>query len=225
MNEIWLSPSDLTFFWTDSRLGFYDKYVHKIHRPKLPFPAMFNTIDSCMKKAFDQACPTTIVTGAPEGTIQHNDINVQSKLITLGDFQIGFKGKMDCLLHTKDGGHYIVDYKTAHISDTLKNIYFLQLMAYAFCLEKPLHGNPKKVDGIGLIAFHPNKFDFELNQGNLSGEMAWVPMEYDKVKFGSWLTNELKPLLHSARENVFVTDNDASWNKYIQSFDIEEIPD
>lgn len=74
MREIWLSPSDLSYFWSDSKIGFYDKYVLEIQRPKQAFPSVFNTIDLCMKDAFEKVTCTEIVTGAPDGHITHDDI-------------------------------------------------------------------------------------------------------------------------------------------------------
>jgi hypothetical protein len=223
MKEIWLSPSDLSYFWSDSKIGFYDKYVLEIQRPKQAFPSVFNTIDSCMKDAFEKVTCTDIVTGAPEGHITHDDIYVQSQLIELGDFKVGFKGKIDCLLDRLNGNYFVVDYKTTHISEKLSHIYFLQLMAYAYALEKPLRGESKKIEGLGLIAFQPKKFDFDLNFGNLSGELAWIPVKFDKLKFKNWITEELKPLLNGTREEIFESGTDKSWSRYTSCFVVEDV--
>jgi hypothetical protein len=227
MKEIWLSPSDLSYFWSDSKVGFYDKYILKIQRPKLAFPSVFTTIDLCMRHAFDQVECTDIVEGAPSGHITHEDINVQSKLFTLGDFKVGFKGKIDCLLDTNNGKHFVVDYKTTHISQKLASIYFLQLMAYAFCLQNPLHGEPKDIEGLGLIVFQPENFNFVKNQdkGVLDGQLKWVPISYDKEKFKYWIQNDLKSVLHSERDNLFKSGTDLSWERFISSYTVEEIED
>jgi len=223
MKEIWLSPSDLSYFWSDSKIGFYDKYVLEIQRPKQAFPSVFNTIDLCMKDSFEKITCTDIVSGAPEGHITHDDIYVQSQLIELGNFKVGFKGKIDCLLDRLNGKYYVVDYKTTHISEKLAQIYFLQLMAYAFCLQKPLKGEPKSIEGIGLIAFQPKNFDFTLDCGRLSGELAWIPVPLDAKKFKNWLSDELKPLLNGTREEIFESGNDKSWSRYISCFNIEDV--
>lgn len=222
MKEIILSPSDLSYFWSDSKIGFYDKYVLNILRPKQSFPSVFNTIDGCMKNAFEKISCTEIVENAPEGKITHDEINVQSKPIKVGDFDVSFRGKLDCLLHISDNDYYVVDYKTTHISEKLKNIYFLQLMAYAFCLENPLNGTPKTIKGLGLIVFQPKNFSFELNQGNLSGQLEWVEIPFDKNKFKKWISEELKTLLHSDREKLFKSYLDLSWENYIKNFSIED---
>lgn len=221
MKEIWLSPSDLSYFWSDSKVGFYDKYILGINRPKQGFPSVFNTIDLCMKNAFDEKCCSTIVPDAPKGLIKHDEIYVQSKPIAIGEYKIGFKGKIDCLLHTDEGKYFVVDYKTTHISEKLKSIYFLQLMAYAYCLENPLHGKSKKIEGLGLIVFQPSVFNFTLGKADLGGELCWVDVPFDKEKFKKWLIEELKLLMHSDREKLFKSASDISWERYISSFHVE----
>jgi hypothetical protein len=222
MREIWISPSDLSYFWSDSKVGFYDKYVLNIYRPKQAFPSVFNTIDLAMKDCFDQKSVLDFVENAPEGEITHEEINVQSKLIEIGDFKIGFKGKIDCLIKHNDGTFSIVDYKTTHISKKLDEIYFLQLMAYAFALENPLHNKPKTISNLGLIVFQPEKFTSELGKGNLNGSLHYVEIPFNKNKFKKWMADELKPLFHTEREKITVSSSDKSWQKYVSCFYLEE---
>lgn len=222
---MWISPSDLSYFWSDSKIGFYDKYVLGINRPKMPFPSVFTTIDGCMRNAFEAVTATEIVVGAPKGKITHDEFNVQSKPMKIGNFQIGFRGKIDCLLDIGDDSYYVVDYKTTHISDKLADIYFLQLMTYAYCLENPLSGTPKTIKGIGLIVFQPDSFSFtkNKNKGELSGKLQWVEIPFDKNKFKAWLTKELKPLISSPRDALLETSTDKSWARYISCFYAEDV--
>jgi len=222
MKEIWISPSDLSYFWSDSKVGFYDKYVLEIYRPKAPFPSVFNTIDSKMKDEFNDKSILDIVVNAPSGKLIHNDLNVKSKLITLGDFKIGFKGMIDCLLEHADGSYSVIDYKTTHVSNKLDEIYFLQLMAYAYSLENPEYGTPKKINNIGLIVFEPQTFTSKLGEGSLGGSLTYVEIPFNKEKFKNWLKKDLHPLIHNDRENIFVSSNDKSWIRYVNSFYLEE---
>lgn len=223
MKEIWLSPSDLSYFWSDSKVGFYDKYVLKINRPKQAFPSMFNTIDLCMKNGLEKVTLSELVDNAPEGTISHDEINVQSKPFVIGDFEVGFKGKLDCLLIHDDDTYSVVDYKTTHLSSKLKDIYFLQLMAYAYSLSNPLNGHPKNIKGLGLLVYEPKTFKADINKGNLEGTLTWVEIPFDKEKFKNWITQELTVLLRSERENIFVSSSDQKWEKYVNCFYVEEI--
>ena len=222
MNEIWISPSDLSYFWSDSKIGFFDKYVLKINRPKQAFPSVFNTIDLAMKDCFDKKRSLEFVENAPDGEFVHDEIYVKSKLITLGDFKIGFKGKIDCLLKHDKNSYSIIDYKTTHISKKLNDIYFLQIMAYAYCLENPEVGEPKKIDNLGLIVFQPEKFDATLGKANLNGSLHYVEIAFDKNKFKKWMKEELLPLLQSEREKIAVGSTDKSWQRYVNCFYLEE---
>jgi hypothetical protein len=222
MKEIWISPSDLSYFWSDSKVGFYDKYILEIYRPKMGFPSVFNTIDLKMKDNFNDKSVLDIVENAPEGKLIHDDLNVKSKLINLGDFKIGFKGKIDCLLEHDDNTYSVIDYKTTHVSNKLNEIYFLQLMAYAYSLENPEFGSGKKINNLGLIVFEPQSFSSTLGQGSLNGSLTYVEIPFDKDKFKNWLKKELSPLIHNEREKIVVSSNDKSWQRYVNSFYIEE---
>jgi PD-(D/E)XK nuclease superfamily len=221
MQEILISPSDLSYFWSDSKVGFYDKYVLKINRPKQAFPSVFNTIDLAMKDCFDKKQSTDFLENIPKGEFLHDEIYVKSRFIEMGDFKIGFKGKIDCLL--KHGDSYsIVDYKTTHLSNKLNQIYFLQLMAYAFCLENPDAGSPKKIDNLGLIVFQPETFHSSDGKAALNGSLHYVEIPFDKNKFKKWMKDDLLPLLTSEREKIVVSSNDQSWQRYVNCFYLED---
>ena len=222
MNEILISPSDLSYFWSSSKIGFYDKYILQIQRPKQAFPSVFNTIDLKMKDAFDKKPIDKIVHDSPIGVISHDEIYVKSKFFKLGNYKVGFKGKLDCLLDHGDGTYSVVDYKTTHFSDKLKDIYYLQLMAYAYCLENPETGEPKTIRNLGLIVFEPSSFHYTFKNGSLKGGLHWVTIPYDKDKFKKWLIKELKPLLNTEREKLFASSSDLSWKKYVECFYLEE---
>jgi len=221
MQEIWISPSDLSYFWSDSKVGFYDKYVLKINRPKQAFPSVFNTIDLAMKDCFDKKQSIDFLDNIPKGEFLHDEIYVKSKLIKLGDFNIGFKGKIDCLLKHEDS-YSIVDYKTTHLSNKLNQIYFLQLMAYAFCLENPDAGNPKKIDNLGLIVYQPETFSSSNGKASLNGSLHYVEIPFDKNKFKKWMKDELLPLLTCERGKIVVSSNDQSWQRYVNCFYLED---
>ena len=222
MQEIWISPSDLSYFWSDSKVGFFDKYVLKINRPKQAFPSVFNTIDLAMKDCFDKKKSTEFLDNIPEGEFVHDEIYVKSKLIEIDNFKIGFKGKIDCLLKHTSSGYSIVDYKTTHVSKKLDQIYFLQLMAYAFCLENPEAGNPKKIENIGLIVFQPETFTSVADKASLNGSLHYVEIPFDKNKFKKWIKEDLSKLLNMQREEIVVSSNDQSWLRYVECFYLED---
>ena len=217
MKEIWISPSDLSYLWNDSKLGFYDKYVLGIQRPRENFPAMFTTIVSKMKQAFEGKNLPEIVKNSPEGIISYEEKFVTSKAITLGEFKVGFKGKISCWLNQSDSTT-IFDFKTVKNDAKLPKTYFLHYMAYAFCVENPAVGDSKTVNNLGIVSFDPDGFDLSNGVGNLSGPLTWVEIEKNKNKFKNWLTGELSELLHSERQDIDVSNLDKDYERYIDRF-------
>ena len=51
-DTVTLSPSDLTFLWSECPRCFYLKYKLQIKRPSAPFPSIFGKIDLLMKGYF-----------------------------------------------------------------------------------------------------------------------------------------------------------------------------
>jgi len=218
MKEIWISPSDLSYMWNDSKLGFYDKYVLGIQRPRDAFPSMFTTIVSRMKKGFENKNLSEVLQGAPEGVLSYEEKFVTSKTIAIGEYQVGFKGKISCFLNHDDGSCTIFDFKTVKNDVKLSKTYFLHYMAYAFCLENPAVGQTRTVNELGIAAFDPDDFSLVNNKGQLSGSLNWVKIEKDKNKFKNWLTGDLKDLLISNREDVKTTSLDQDYENYINKF-------
>ena len=66
------------------------------------------------------------------------------------------------------------------------------------------------------------RFSFQQNEGNLSGKLEWVGVDFDKAKFKKWITEELKVLLHAQRDDLFKSSIDLSWERYISNFSVEE---
>lgn len=222
MNDIWISPSDLSFFWKDTKIGFFDKYKLEIYRPKHAFPSIFNAIDQHMKDSFDKQNAKDVVSTAPDGIFIHEEEKVKSELITIGQYRIGFKGNIDSLIKHNDGTYSLVDYKTTSLKDSLADTYFLQLMAYCMCLSKPMEGPPKKIRSMGLIVFDPKGFIYSHESGLLNGSMHWVEIPIDIPRFKKWIKDELVPLLDSNRDDIEVGWHDNEWKRYIETFYLEK---
>lgn len=70
-------------------------------------------------------------------------------------------GRYDLLAEDEDGNTYIVDCKTASMSEDKADRYRMQLSAYARIFEDPHPGDerePIKIAGIGLLIHHPQGF-------------------------------------------------------------------
>ena len=88
---------------------------------------------------------------------------------------------------------------------------------------------PKKVDGLGLIVFHPDDFTFNAtsSEAAINGSLKWVDIPFDKDAFKDWINLQLKPLLNAQREELYESATDKDWSRYISSFYLEkeEVPD
>jgi hypothetical protein len=217
MKEIWISPSDLSYSWNESKLGFYDKYVLGIPRPRGEFPAIFTTISSKMKGAFEGKDLSETFLVAPSGKVTAKDMFVTSAPITLGDFEVSFRGKISTLVEEESGKVSIVDFKTIKYDEKLSETYFLHFMAYAFCLENPAVAKAETVNKMGIVTFDPTDFSID-HQASIEGNLNYVPIDLNKNKFKNWLLNDLKDFLNSNREDVFASSSDREYERYIDSF-------
>src|SRR5207249_1388843 len=84
MPPLWvLNASDLTFAWEECPCCFYHLKRHGIRRPKIPFPAFFSHVDSCMKACFQDGRVEALAPALPGGVIAHAGEWVESVPIHL----------------------------------------------------------------------------------------------------------------------------------------------
>lgn len=95
-------------------------------------------------------------------------------------------------------------------------------MAYMFAIEKPLYNKAKKVNELGLIVMSPCDLIVSKNNCSLQSGLNYIKIDNSKERFKHFLVNELKPLLHQERENVFISSRDQAWENYLNSYLLEE---
>ena len=187
-----LSPSDLTFLWSECKRCFYLKLVHGFPRPSAPFPSIFTRIDGLMK-AFFMGKPTTELHEAlPPGWIEFGDRWVQSLPFASPNSQRqGYiRGIFDSVVRFDDGSFGVVDFKTSTPKPTHRQFYSRQLHAYAYALE---HAAPGKfalqpISRMGLLIVEPNAIE-RLPSGDIAytGRVTWQEITYDEAKFTAFL--------------------------------------
>jgi len=205
MTTYYVTPSDITFLWSDCPKCFYQKVVQKRPRPAGIFPKVFNKIDNAMKNCYVDKNLREISPGFPDAVFKYPEQWVQSKplVITGKDIQIVFRGKVDGILEYAELGSDgkpvcgVPDLKTAIVDDSVLQLYGLALHTYCYCLENPAPGEfaASNVEKLGLIVFEPN--DFEHNPGEepmLHGEHHWIEFEKDMESFKSWMKTLAKVL-------------------------------
>ncbi len=195
--KVWkLSPSDLTFLWSECPRCFYLKIVHNLRRPPMLMPKIFMQIDRLMKGFFDGR-PTAEISGdLPDGVVRFGDRWVNSQPISLPNrsTRCYLRGRFDAVVEFSDASFGIVDFKTSQAKPEHIPFYSRQLHAYAYALEHPA---PDKfalgpISRLGLLCVEPTGLD-RAEDGRLAylGEATWLECPKDYGQFLAFLDEVL----------------------------------
>jgi len=184
-----LSPSDLTFLWSECPRCFYLKVVRNFRRPSSPFPSIFSRIDRMMKTYFQDKPSHELAPELPQGMVKMGDRWVKSQPILLPGHSPYFylTGKFDCLVEFNEGSYGVVDFKTSEAKEEHVQFYSRQLHAYAYALENAepgsLHLSP--ITRLGLLTVEPKLMDrIESDKIAYLGDVTWqeCPLNYPDFK-------------------------------------------
>jgi len=194
-----LSPSDLTFLWDECKRCFYLKVVHKFARPAVPFPSIFNKIDSLMKKYYQGKHTDKITPELPSGIILPDNAWVQSQPIPLPGHlaQCYLTGKFDTVVQFDDGTFGVIDFKTSTPQAAHVAFYSRQLRAYAYALEHPAPGkySLSPISRLGLLVVEPNAIQEAPNDHvAYLGKVTWMEIPVDEATFLAFLDEVLTVL-------------------------------
>jgi hypothetical protein len=201
MTDFVISPSSLSYELGECRACWWARHVEAERRPAAPFPSIFNRIDGAMKRAFEgrDGQPLFGVGGRIASRPKLRSASFQQPGWGKG---VVFQGYLDAVLETPDGGVIVVDYKTIHPApaEGVRDRYWSQLAAYAWCLEHPAKGEPERVVGLGLLCWSPSGFALnpDVPGGTLDGGLSWLPVERDEERFKALLV-EVGDLLNGPR--------------------------
>jgi hypothetical protein len=101
MPQVWkLSPSDLTFLWSECRRCFYLKVVQGFPRPWAGMPRIFNQIDKLINAYFLGRSTAEISSDLPDGIVEYGERWVESEPISLPDrrSRCYIKGRFDAVI-------------------------------------------------------------------------------------------------------------------------------
>lgn len=203
MTTIWqLSPSDLTFLWSECPRCFYLKVAHKFTRPYSPMPAIFNRIDKLMKDFFQNKPTGEICGDLPDGVVRFGEKWVTSQPIVLPNHstQCVLKGKFDTVVEFVDASFGVVDFKTSEAKPAHIPFYGHQLHAYAYALENPAPGklSLSPISKLGLLVVEPTLMD-KTADGKIAyiGKVTWLACPRDDQKFFAFLDQVLTLLEQS----------------------------
>lgn len=209
-----LSPSDLTFLWSECRRCFYLKVVEGQVRPAAAMPAIFMRIDRLMKQHFQGKSTAEISPTLPEGRVHSADGSVQSELLSLPyrSSPLYIRGKYDTVLEFNAGGFGVVDFKTTDPRPEHVAFYGRQLHAYAFALE---HASPGRlslqpVTRLGLLSVTPEGLEHRGDHIDYLGRVHWQEIPLDRPAFLAFL-DEVAALLDAGLPPA---DPDCAWCQY-----------
>jgi hypothetical protein len=198
MKTYYVTPSDITFLWSDCPCCFYRKVAQGIHRPSGIFPKIFNRIDRAMKNCYVDKNLRDFSPDFPDAVYKYPDQWVQSKplVVTGKDIQIVFRGKIDGLLEYSEKGADgkpimgVPDLKTTEVDDNVTPMYGLALHTYLYCLENAADGefSAHNVERLGLVVFEPSEYEHMAGEEpKLNGIHYWIEFEKDMESFKEWM--------------------------------------
>ena len=148
-----ISPSDLTFLWSECKKCFWLKYVKGITRPgTMP---LVGRAAALQEQEYRDKPSYALSPSLPTGTVTSWGGRVESKHIELNGLPTrwSIKGKYDIVVTFDDHRIALIDCKvtTSEMTDDKIDFYLPQLEAYAFALENPNTGIGKVVSETGLM--------------------------------------------------------------------------
>lgn len=165
----------------------------------MPMPKIFTEIHGGLKTWSDNKRTEVIARGIPKGVIEYSEKWVQSSLIKPNGNSTScfISGRFDTVANLDEGGYAVVDFKTAHRSESHLEIYARQLHAYAYALEHPAPGKLalSPVTSLGLLVFEPFVFQ-DAGKGKLAqiGNLEWIEIPRDDNSFMDFLSEVMEVL-------------------------------
>ena len=212
-----LSPSDLTFLYSECPRCFYLKVKEGLSRPRGIMPTIFIKIDGIMKDHFEGKSPRDIDPSLPAGKVIFGDRWLQSK--TFKDRRTGnsiyLKGKSDTVLGFDDKSFGVVDFKTSSVKDSNVERYSRQLHSYALCLENAAEGKPAlaPVSRLGLFVVEPTKLLKENKDYYFKNSVSWQEIPRNDEAFFEFL-REVTALL--SQDKIPAAGNSCSHCNYLK---------
>ena len=188
-----ISPSDLTFSWDGCHRCLWLYYNHQIKAPMF-MPTVAELAD--MQETYFKGCTTADMhPDMPEGTVHSHAGWVQSIPIQVDgkDSHLAIRGKYDLLIEFPDGTYGIVDCKMQARTSDKSAFYSPQLEAYAYALENPAKGEPKKISALGIYSWSLDKAWGNVRAGfGYRVHANWYPVERNPIALQDRLVEFVK---------------------------------
>jgi hypothetical protein len=185
-----ISPSDLTFSWGSCHRCLWLNYNHGLRTPG--FMPLVGDLASMQENYFAGKTTADIAPVLAEGKVASLGGSVTSTFIKVNGTTSKFaiRGKYDLLIEFADGTYGIIDCKFQAKDSDKTELYQPQLEAYAFAIENPATGAPRKVSLMGLLVWSLLEPAGDVTKGfGLKLKHTWRPIERDPNVLAKRLTD------------------------------------
>jgi hypothetical protein len=185
-----ISPSDLTFSWSNCHRCLWLNYNHGLRTPG--FMPLVGDLANMQENYFRDKKTTDIAPVLPEGKVVDLGGWVKSSFINVNGqaTKYAIRGKYDLLIEFTDGSFGVIDCKFQAKDSDKTELYQPQLEAYAFALENPVSGDPKKVSIMGLLVWSLLEPAGDVSKGfGLKLKHTWRPIERNPGALDKRLTD------------------------------------
>lgn len=185
-----ISPSDLTFSWSNCHRCLWLNYTHGLRTPG--FMPLVGDLANMQENYFRDKKTTDIAPVLPDGKVVDLGGWVKSSAINVNGqaTKYAIRGKYDLLIEFGDGSFGIIDCKFQAKDSDKTELYQPQLEAYAFALENPASGDPKKISVMGLLVWSLLEPAGDVSKGfGLKLKHTWRPIERNPSALEKRLTD------------------------------------
>ena len=174
----YISPSDLTFLWSECKKCFWLKYNEGISRPG--FMPLIGPMSAFQEKLYRERPTRDLAFNLAPGVVSNWGETIESVPLNVNGkpSKWRIKGKYDIVITFDDGRIGLIDCKvtSSEMDESKVDLYWPQLEAYVFALENPLNGEGKIASETGLLMWqisgantdHIDQFIFTTNKLYLS---------------------------------------------------------
>lgn len=192
-----ISPSDLTFSWSDCKRCFWLKYRFGIVASGM-MPGLVTSLSSRQEKWYKDKSSHHFSGALPSGVVDSTGLKVQSLPILIDGEETPFSlvGKYDFLLRYDHGTFGIIDTKIVGKNNGKGDFYWPQLAAYDYILANPATGESREVETLGLMVWAVGEVAYDgSTDPMISFPTAYEPVDRDPAKFNTFISDVAKVLL------------------------------
>ena len=192
-----ISPSDLTFSWSDCKRCFWLKYRYGIVASGM-MPGLVTSLSSRQEKWYKGKSSHHFSQTLPQGAVDSTGLKVQSSAIKVDGQPSPFSlmGKYDFLLRYEHGTYGIIDTKIVGKNSGKGEFYWPQLAAYDFILANPVSGEARDVETLGLMVWAVGDVSYDgVADPMISFPTVYEPITRDPDRFTRFISDVVKVLL------------------------------